>query len=98
MNPFNTQFHHFGLAVRAPDQATAYLSILGYMAGAMEYVPLQGVNVTPWHHAVMPDVEVVRPLERPSPIDGIIMFGDRSFDWRVWTYRTCTRRVLIFCD
>jgi hypothetical protein len=54
------------------------LSILGYTAGAMEYDPLQAVNVAMWHHAVMPDVEVIWPRERPSPIDGLIKSQDSA--------------------
>jgi len=69
-------FHHFGLAVHAPEEAFTYLAALGYTEGAVEYDPLQRVNVAMRHHATMPDVEVIWPREKPSPIDGIIKGRD----------------------
>lgn len=72
MQDFGLTFHHFGLAVRTPEDAFLYLSALGYTEGAVEYDPLQRVNVAMRHHERMPDVEVIWPREKPSPIDSII--------------------------
>lgn len=66
------RFHHFGLAVRSPTHSFRYLAALGYTEGAVEYDPLQQVNVAMWHHAEMPDVEVIWPGDGPSPIDRLI--------------------------
>ncbi|MBV8666299.1 MAG: VOC family protein [Burkholderiaceae bacterium] len=70
------RFHHFGLAVHTPEDAFRYLAALGYTEGAVEYDPLQRVNVAMRHHAHMPDVEVIWPQEKPSPIDNIIKGRD----------------------
>ena len=70
------KFHHFGLAVREPEEAFRYLNLLGYTEGRVEYDPLQRVNVAMRHHAEMPDVEVIWPQEKPSPIDGILKGRD----------------------
>jgi hypothetical protein len=72
MQDFGMSFHHFGLAVKRPDDAFRYLAALGYTEGAEEYDPLQRVNVAMRHHVRMPDVEVIWPREKPSPIDAII--------------------------
>jgi hypothetical protein len=70
------KFHHFGLAVREPEEAFRYLLLLGYTVGREEYDPLQRVNVAMRHHVAMPDVEVIWPQEKPSPIDGILKGRD----------------------
>jgi hypothetical protein len=65
-------FHHFGLAVAAPEEAFRYLSLLGYTEGNSAFDPLQKVNLAMRHHTLMPDVEVIWPGEGPSPIDNLI--------------------------
>ena len=70
-------FHHFGLAVRRPQKAFAFLDSLGYRAGKQLYDPLQSVNLAMRCHATMPAVEVIWPGDVSSPIDTLIK-GDRS--------------------
>ncbi|NEU97346.1 VOC family protein [Bradyrhizobium uaiense] len=65
-------FHHFGLAVAAPEEAFRYLASLGYLAGNSAFDPVQRVNLAMRHHPVMPDVEVIWPDHGPSPIDKLI--------------------------
>ena len=76
MNRYGLEFHHFGLAVKAPDAAFRYLEDLGYAAGSTCYDPLQKVNLAMRHHEHMPDVEVIWPGAEPSPIDGILQRSD----------------------
>jgi hypothetical protein len=76
MADLGLRFHHFGLAVNSPDNAFIYLVTLGYIEGAVEYDPLQQVNVAMRHHATMPDVEVIWPRSKPSPIDNLIKGRD----------------------
>jgi hypothetical protein len=65
-------FHHFGLAVSAPEAAFLYLASLGYTEGNSAFDPLQRVNLAMRHHASMPDVEVIWPGDGPSPIDNLV--------------------------
>jgi hypothetical protein len=65
-------FHHFGLAVSAPEAAFLYLAALGYTEGNSAFDPLQKVNLAMRHHALMPDVEVIWPGDDPSPIDNLV--------------------------
>jgi hypothetical protein len=71
-NRFGLNFHHFGLAVRDPDDAFHYLQSLGYTVSSTVYDPLQRVNLALCCHPEMPRVEVVWPGEDPSPIDKMI--------------------------
>jgi catechol 2,3-dioxygenase-like lactoylglutathione lyase family enzyme len=71
------RFHHFGLAVRRPQKAFAFLNSLGYRASRQVYDPLQSVNLAMHYHAAMPGVEVIWPGEASSPIDNLVK-GDRS--------------------
>jgi hypothetical protein len=65
-------FHHFGLAVPAPESAFRYLAALGYTEGNKVFDAAQKVHLAMRHHAVMPDVEVIWPGEDPSPIDKLL--------------------------
>lgn len=76
MNTFGLTFHHFGLAVQDPKQAFSFLQALGYEEGVSMFDPLQGVNLAMCSHAEMPDVEVIWPGPKPSPIDGILKRKD----------------------
>ena len=69
------QFHHFGLAVRRPHKAFAFLASLGYRDGKQVFDPLQSVNLAMRHHPAMPDVEVIWPADAISPIDNLIKGG-----------------------
>ena len=72
-NRFGLNFHHFGLAVRNPDDAFRYLQSLGYTVSATVHDPLQRVNLALCSHPEMPRVEVVwAPGADPSPIDKMI--------------------------
>jgi hypothetical protein len=72
MNKFGLQFHHFGLAVRKPDEALRYLNALGYVQGATCFDGHQRVNLAMCHHDSMPDVELIWPGREPSPIDQML--------------------------
>ena len=72
MNRYHLEFHHFGLAVAAPEAAFRYLDDLGYRPGSACYDPLQKVNLAMRHHDFMPDVEVIWPGTEPSPIDKML--------------------------
>ena len=65
-------FHHFGLAVAAPQEAFLYLAALGYTEGDSAFDPLQRVNLAMRHHVSMPDVEIIWPGDGPSPIDNLV--------------------------
>jgi hypothetical protein len=75
MNRFGLRFHHFGLAVPNPCAAFRFLRALGYRLGPVVFDPLQQVNLALCAHEEMPDVEVIWPSERPSPIDRILKRG-----------------------
>jgi hypothetical protein len=75
MQGFGLRFHHFGLAVPAPEAAFRFLGALGYTPGAAAYDPRQNVNLAMRHHATMPDVEVIWPGEGPSPIEKMLRRG-----------------------
>ncbi|MDD4914738.1 MAG: VOC family protein [Methylococcales bacterium] len=76
MNEFGLAFHHFGLAVRSPDQAFGFLAALGYQQGETVFDPLQSVNLAMCYHADMPDVEVIWPSAEASPIDAMLKRRD----------------------
>lgn len=86
-------FHHFGLAVRRPQKAFAFLESLGYRPGAQTYDPLQSVNLAMWHHASMPAVEVIWPGDAPSPVDSLIK-GDKSLVYHLCFATDDARRAL----
>lgn len=72
MNRLGMEFHHFGLAVRQPEDAFKVLTALGYNAGCIVFDPLQRVNLAMCQHPQMPDVEVISPNDAASPIDRVL--------------------------
>ena len=67
-NPHLT-FHHFGLAVRRPDEARRFVAALGYEPGESVFDPAQNVHLQLCTHAEHPAVEIVWPGDTTGPID-----------------------------
>jgi catechol 2,3-dioxygenase-like lactoylglutathione lyase family enzyme len=62
-------FHHLGLAVRRPQEATAFLSALGYQIGETVFDPGQNVHLAICTHETEPAVEIIWPGDTQGPIE-----------------------------
>jgi methylmalonyl-CoA/ethylmalonyl-CoA epimerase len=72
-NALGLEFHHLGLAVRRPRDATLWLGGLGYEIGEPIYDPEQNINLLMCRHkGAMPDVEIIFPGKTKSPADTYI--------------------------
>lgn len=69
-------FHHVGLAVRSPEAALRFLSMLGYTLGPPVRDVLQNVHLTMCRHPSLPAVEIVAPTEAIGPLAGILARAD----------------------
>jgi len=69
MNSSHLEFHHFGLAVRRPDEGRKYLTTLGYEIGAAVFDPGQNVHLQLCTHPGHPPVELVWPGSASGPVD-----------------------------
>lgn len=65
-------FHHFGVAVRQPQDAVKFLSELGYRMSESFFDPNQNVNLIMGTHEAQPAVEIIYPGSHDSPIDKLI--------------------------
>ena len=63
------KFHHFGLAVRRPDEARIFLATLGYRQGDPVFDPAQNVHLQLCTHPAHPAVEIIWPGNAGGPID-----------------------------
>jgi catechol 2,3-dioxygenase-like lactoylglutathione lyase family enzyme len=72
MNALGLRFHHLGLAVRRPLDATRFLASLGYNIAEPVFDPEQNVHLILCRHPAMPDVEVIYPADSRSPADAWI--------------------------
>lgn len=73
LNAFGLSFHHLGLAVRRPREATQFLGGLGYRIGETVFDPEQNVNLIMCSHPdAMPDVEIICPAAGKSPVDALV--------------------------
>lgn len=63
------KFHHFGLAVRRPDEARMFVSALGYRMGPAVFDPVQNVQLQLCTHETHPAVEIIWPGSPGGPID-----------------------------
>jgi Glyoxalase/Bleomycin resistance protein/Dioxygenase superfamily len=61
-------FHHFGLAVRRPDESRTFLLNLGYRIGETVFDPNQNVQLAMCEHPTEPAVEIIWPGETKGPI------------------------------
>jgi methylmalonyl-CoA/ethylmalonyl-CoA epimerase len=69
MNNPRLEFHHFGLAVRRPDEARVFVSALGYHLGEAVFDPVQNVHLELSTHETQPAVEIIWPGETRGPIE-----------------------------
>ena len=65
-------FHHLGLAVRRPQEATVFLSTLGYRMGETVLDPGQNVHLKMCLHETEPAVEIIWPGNTKGPLDEMI--------------------------
>jgi catechol 2,3-dioxygenase-like lactoylglutathione lyase family enzyme len=63
------KFHHFGLAVRRPDEARKFVSALGYSLGGFVFDPAQNVHLQLCTHPAHPAVEIIWPGDTTGPVD-----------------------------
>jgi hypothetical protein len=62
-------FHHFGLAVKRPDEARKFVAALGYQAGDSVFDPAQNVHLQLCTHPNHPAVEIIWPGDTGGPVD-----------------------------
>lgn len=65
-------FHHFGLAVKSPVEATLFLSALGYKMGEPLFDPGQNVRLMMATHTTQPAIEIIFEGQAGGPIDKMI--------------------------
>jgi hypothetical protein len=66
-NP-HLNFHHFGLAVRRPDEARKFVAALGYQFGEPVLDPAQNVHLQLCTHIQRPAVEIIWPGPTSGPV------------------------------
>ena len=62
-------FHHFGLAVRRPEEARMFLTAQGYVLGPNIFDHAQNVNLQMGSHPNHPAVEIIWPGPTPGPVN-----------------------------
>lgn len=65
-------FHHLGVACRNIDATAAAYENLGYKRSETVFDPLQNVRICFLHHAEMPCVELLEPVDEKSPVVQIL--------------------------
>jgi methylmalonyl-CoA/ethylmalonyl-CoA epimerase len=69
MTNLHLKFHHFGLAVRRPDEARKFVTALGYQLGEPVFDPAQNVRLQLGTHPSHPGVEIIWPGDSTGPVD-----------------------------
>jgi catechol 2,3-dioxygenase-like lactoylglutathione lyase family enzyme len=72
MNDPHLKFHHFGLAVRRPAEARAFVSALGYQTGEAVFDPERNVHLQLCSHQVHPAIEIIWPGDAKGPVEKLI--------------------------
>jgi Glyoxalase/Bleomycin resistance protein/Dioxygenase superfamily len=65
-------FHHFGVAVRRPDEAREFVISLGYQLNEAVFDPAQNVHLQLCTHPQSPAVEIIWPGDTSGPIDKLV--------------------------
>jgi catechol 2,3-dioxygenase-like lactoylglutathione lyase family enzyme len=65
------RFHHFGLAVRRPQEAMTFLTALGFRLGESLLDPNQNVHLIMATHATEPAVEIIYPGDTKGPVSSL---------------------------
>ena len=78
------EFHHFGLAVKYPDQMRTYLQLLGYKS-QKAIINKFNVYIQFHDHESMPRIELIYKYKDSTPIDNILKSNDSLI------YHTCYR-------
>ena len=68
----NLSFHHLGLAVRQPQPAKAFVSVLGYFVGETVFDQEQNVFAILCTHNTEPAIEILWPGQTTGPLDAVI--------------------------
>jgi len=68
MNHPHLKFHHFGLAVRRPDEARRFVLGMGFELGTPIFDPAQNVHLQLCTHESHPAVEIIWPGETRGPV------------------------------
>lgn len=68
MTSSHLKFHHFGLAVRRPDEARKFIGALGYRSGESVLDPAQNVHLQLCTHPSHPAVEIIWPGPAAGPV------------------------------
>jgi catechol 2,3-dioxygenase-like lactoylglutathione lyase family enzyme len=66
------KFHHFGLAVRRPDEARRFVALLGYRMGDPVFDSAQNVRLQLCTHETHPAVEIIWPGDKSGPVDRLV--------------------------
>jgi catechol 2,3-dioxygenase-like lactoylglutathione lyase family enzyme len=66
------RFHHLGLAVRDFQIAASFYEGLGYSTGDVVFDPQQNVELLYCFHSKMPDIELIKPGAKDSPINNYL--------------------------
>jgi hypothetical protein len=81
-NP-HLKFHHFGLAVRRPDEARIFLTTIGYRFGDPVFDPAQNVHLQICMHESHPAVEIIWPGNEGGPIDKLVQRNSAGIIYHV---------------
>jgi len=72
MEHSHLKFHHFGLAVRRPEEARMLMLSLGYQLADYVFDPIQNVHLQMCFSTTQPAVEIIWPGATPGPVDKLV--------------------------
>lgn len=73
------QFHHIGIATKAPEAAFSMLEAMGYACRIQGWESNQKVNIALYEHPLMPRMEIIWNFSESSPIVRFIDKRDATF-------------------
>lgn len=77
------KFHHFGIACRDFKNPKIFYKLLNYSISKEVYDEIQNVKLVFCKSIIYPNVELIRPVNKKSPINNFLKMSETSI------YHTC---------
>lgn len=65
-------FNHIGVATRAIKMSISIYEKLGFSSGEIVFDPVQNVNICFLKKSGHPDIELIEPVDKKSPVSNIL--------------------------
>ena len=90
------KFHHFGIACKDFESLKLFYSKQNYSIGEEVYDSIQNVNLVFCKSTIHPNVELIKPFNKKSPLNNFLKFSETSIYHLCYATKKSEKQVLDF--